>query len=233
MSPRPVREKQQKNLAESIKDVAFEQIARGGPTAVSLRAIARRLGITAPAIYNYFPDRGALIAAMAVDAFTSFGAALENARDACDISDWSPCFLAIGVAYRQWALEHAQQYRLIFGTPHESLPHPHELGSAPLRSFLVLVGVMNEAIRAGALRLPQGYVGSAPGLKSQFSAFAAAFPDYRPEAIYLGLEAWTKIHGIVSLELSGHLSSFVGGGIEDFVRSTMNGYAVQLRNEGT
>ena len=78
---RPIKKKQIPNLQEAIKETAWKQIAEFGAPALSLRAIARELKITAPAIYNYFPDRDALVTALIIDAFTSFGDWQLEARD--------------------------------------------------------------------------------------------------------------------------------------------------------
>ena len=67
---RPIKRKQITNLQEAIKETAWKQIAKFGAPTLSLRAIARELKITAPAIYNYFPNRDALVTALIVDAFT-------------------------------------------------------------------------------------------------------------------------------------------------------------------
>src|SRR5512133_4029030 len=117
MSPRPRRDEQQSNLQEAIKETAWKQIAEFGATALSLRAIARKLNISAPAIYNYFPDRDALVTALIIDAYTSFGDSQLEARDAIPVDDVKGRMSAIGMAYRNWALTHPQRYQLIFGTP--------------------------------------------------------------------------------------------------------------------
>ncbi|MBN8655204.1 MAG: TetR/AcrR family transcriptional regulator, partial [Anaerolineae bacterium] len=114
---RPSKKTQIPNLQEAIKETAWKQIAETGAAALSLRAIARELKITAPAIYNYFPDRDALVTALIIDAYTSFGDYQIIARDAQAEHDLAGQLQAIGLAYRQWALEYPQRYQLIFGTP--------------------------------------------------------------------------------------------------------------------
>src|SRR3989304_6687408 len=84
---RPIKKKQIPNLQEAIKETAWRQIAEFGAPALSLRAIARELKITAPAIYNYFPDRDALVTALIIDAFTSFGNWQLEARDSVPEED--------------------------------------------------------------------------------------------------------------------------------------------------
>src|SRR5512147_1369778 len=113
MSPRPRRAEQQPNLQEAIKETAWKQIAEFGAAALSLRAIARELNITAPAIYNYFPDRDALVTALIIDAFTSFGDWQLEARDSVSEDDTKGRLEAIGLAYRDWANTFPQRYQLI------------------------------------------------------------------------------------------------------------------------
>src|SRR5512138_1152405 len=114
---RPTKRKQIPNLPEAIKETAWKQIAEFGAPALSLRAIARELKISAPAIYNYFPDRDALVTALIIDAYTSFGDWQLEARDAVPEKDMKGRLHAIGMAYRNWALTYPQRYQLIFGTP--------------------------------------------------------------------------------------------------------------------
>src|SRR5918996_6238926 len=97
---RPIKNKQIPNIQEVIKETAWKQIAEYGAPALSLRAIARELNITAPAIYNYFPDRDALVTALIIDAYTSFGDWQLNARDSVASNDSRQKLEAIGLAYR-------------------------------------------------------------------------------------------------------------------------------------
>src|ERR1051325_6096942 len=99
---RPIKKKQIPNLQQAIKAVAWRQIAEFGAPALSLRAIARELKITAPAIYNYFPDRDALVTALIIDAYKSFGDSHFEARYAVPASNVLGRLKAIGVAYRIW-----------------------------------------------------------------------------------------------------------------------------------
>src|SRR5688572_31739720 len=106
---RPIKKKQIPNIQEAIKEAAWKQIAEYGAPALSLRAIARELKITAPAIYNYFSDRDALVTALIIDAFTSFGDWQLEARDSVRADDLSGQLKAIGLAYRNWAHAYPQR----------------------------------------------------------------------------------------------------------------------------
>ena len=225
MSPRPRRNQQQTNLQEAIKETAWSQIAEFGSQALSLRAIGRSLRITAPAIYNYFPDRDALVTALIVDAFSSFGQALEAARDALPKDNLAGRFTAVGQAYRNWAVSHPEHFLLIFGTPVRGYEFSdNKLGSAPINSFLVLVGVLDDAQRAGELYPPEGYVHWTPALQAQAQALCNMKIAYDPLTIYLATEAWAKVHGLTALELNGSLPAFLGQSVDDYWCSEIEAY---------
>ena len=100
-----------------ILAAAWKQIADEGAAALSLRWIGRRLGITAPAIYNYYPDRDALVSALIIAAFSAFGDTLAQAVSALPEEEHIRRRRALGHAYRGWALTYPERYQLIFGTP--------------------------------------------------------------------------------------------------------------------
>src|SRR5574339_1013477 len=140
---RPIKKKQIPNLQEAIKDTAWKQIAEHGAPALSLRAIARELKITAPAIYNYFTDRDALVTALIIDAFTSFGDWQLEARDSLQPENLKGRIEAIGLAYRDWAHAFPQRYQLIFGTPIPGYVGPVEkILPSSARSLSALVSVV-------------------------------------------------------------------------------------------
>jgi AcrR family transcriptional regulator len=212
MSPRPRRNEQQSNLQESIKEVAWKQIAEFGAAALSLRAIARELGITAPAIYNYFPDRDALVTALIIDAYTSFGDSQIAARDAVPAEDLKGRMLATGLAYRDWALTHPQRYQLIFGTPIPGYAAPLEtvLPSAA-RSVSALVSVV-DALRAAGRLKAEGF----PEVKDEFKLGFEMWKNFGGNFDTLSLSVavliWARVHGIISLEIAGNLPPFGADG---------------------
>jgi AcrR family transcriptional regulator len=216
------------DLQTAIKETAWKQIAEQGAAALSLRAIARELHITAPAIYNYFPRRDDLVTALVADAFTSFGSALELARDACPPNDHAGRFRAISLAYRQWAVTYPQRYLLIFGTPIAGYELGAEAGPAAQRSFLVLVGVLGEAYQAKKIRLAPKYVALTPGLLARYQVLNQTGMPYAPVVTQLALASWSWIHGLASLELYGYLADFLADQAEAFIRFEIERYLQML-----
>lgn len=205
---RPIKNKQIPNLQEAIKETAWKQIAEFGAPALSLRAIARELKITAPAIYNYFPDRDALVTALIIDAFTSFGDWQIEARDAVPEGDHIGRMSAIGLAYRNWAHTFPQRYQLIFGTPIPGYEGPIEkIFPSSARSLTALVSVVEGLRLAGKLNID-----SFPKVKSEYKVSFEAWKTHGGNADILSLSVamliWARVHGIVSLEIQGNLPPF-------------------------
>jgi AcrR family transcriptional regulator len=205
---RPIKKNQIPHLQEAIKETAWKQIAEHGAPALSLRAIARELKITAPAIYNYFPDRDALVTALIIDAFTSFGDWQIEARDSVSENDLKGQLQAIGLAYRDWAHTFPQRYQLIFGTPIPGYEGPMEkIFPASARSLSALVSVVEGLRVAGKLN-----VDSFPKVKAEYKVSFEMWKTYGGNADLLSLSVamliWTRVHGIVSLEIQGNLPAF-------------------------
>jgi len=206
--PRPKRDQQQIDLRGRIVAAAWEQIATRGAPALSLRAIARQIGITAPAIYHYFPDRDALVTELTIEAYTSLGDSQLAARDAVAAGDPVGRLMATGIAYRQWALTHPQHYQLIFGTPIPGYLAPAaRIFPAAARSFGALVSAL-EALRV-ADRLDAGLLPQAePGYESAFGLWKSYGGEADILSLSLALLIWARVHGLVSLEIAGSLPPF-------------------------
>ena len=125
--PRPKQGQPGPNLNQAIRATAWSQIAQNGASSLSLRAIARELNITAPAIYNYFPSLYDLVTALIVEAFNSFAEAQQSAVDPLDKNEHNQRLSALGKAYRDWAVTYPERYQLIFGTPIPGYHAPAEV----------------------------------------------------------------------------------------------------------
>jgi AcrR family transcriptional regulator len=205
---RPIKNKQIPNLQEAIKETAWKQIAEFGAPALSLRAIARALKISAPAIYNYFPDRDALVTALIIDAFTSFGDWQLEARNTVSTDDSRKKLQAIGLAYRNWAHTYPQRYQLIFGTPIPGYEAPaKKVFPSSARSISALFSVVEELRAAGKLSTE-----SVPTVNEKYRAYYDQWRKYsgdvNPLSLFVAMIIWARVHGIVSLEIQGNLPPF-------------------------
>lgn len=212
MSPRPSKNAQHVHLADSIKTTAWRQIAASGAASLSLRAIARELGITAPAIYNYFPDRDALVTALIIEAYTSFGDCQMAARDSIPAEDLEGRLRATGQAYRAWALTYPERYQIIFGTPIPGYVAPFEQTfPSAARALGVIVSVV-EAIRAAGRLKADSFPQVTTGHEEAFGMWK----NYAGQADVLSLSVavliWARVHGLVSLEISGNIPPFGASG---------------------
>jgi AcrR family transcriptional regulator len=211
------RERQRDSTREEIISTAWKQVGEVGAVGLSLRGIAREMGMTAPGLYRYYKDRDALVTALLVDAFNSFAAALEAGRDTCAADDHAGRFRAMGKAYFQWGATHPQRYALLFGTPIQGYMFAEELGPVVQRSFLVLQGVIGEAQAAGKIVGEWADIRLPTNLKSQYAALTKMGMPYSPLVTHLALSVWAMIHGVTSLYLYNYLNGFLGEQMEVFV----------------
>jgi AcrR family transcriptional regulator len=206
---RPTLKKQIPNLQEAIKETAWKQIAEFGAPALSLRAIARELKITAPAIYNYFPSYDHLVTALIVDAYTSLGDSQKATLEGVSKEDGVTRFSALGIAYRDWAVAYPQRYQLIFGTPIPNYDAPEDT-TTPAAAWALLplietVQILSDEgnLRAERLAKPSAQLKSMLEDWKQFTGDVAG-----TEVLYVAYVVWSRVHGLMMLELGGQLPSF-------------------------
>ena len=227
---RPIRQKQTPNLQEAIKETAWKQISQYGAPALSLRAIARELKITAPAIYNYFPDRDALVTALIIDAYTSFGDWQINARDSVSAGNHRKRLEAIGLAYRNWAHAYPQRYQLIFGTPIPGYKPPAEkVFPSSARSISALFRVVEEARAAGKLNTVSFRTVNEK-YKIYYDQWRTYVGEVHPQSLFVAMIIWARVHGIVSLEIQSNLPPFGEKG-DALYRFELNSIATQFIKE--
>jgi AcrR family transcriptional regulator len=190
-----------------IKEIARRHMAEKGAAALSLRAIAREMGMTSPALYRYFASRDDLVTALIVDAYNAFADALEAARDSCAENDHAGRLTAIAHAYRNWALVSPQEYALIFGTPIPAYEAPPDVtGPVAARSMMVFLGILLSAQQSGQADFSDARANYSPAVQAQIQPWIDKLLfGGDPAILYLAISSWGMIHGLVSLEIFGHL----------------------------
>lgn len=209
---RPVNQQLHQARREEILVAARAQLAEEGLGGFSLRAIARRIELAPNALYTYFPCLDDLITALLVDAFQQFAAAIA-AADNAECPDYAHRFGSVCMAYRAWAVAHPTDYDLIFGRPIPGY-HAPEAVTSPLaiQALSVGLGVLVDAARAGRLQPPPYYQDIPPTVATVIAA-QPYHPDASPALRSLMLSVWSRLHGMVMLEIHGNVDQAVG----DFV----------------
>ncbi|MEU9959433.1 TetR/AcrR family transcriptional regulator [Streptomyces sp. NPDC050982] len=191
------RERYRTQVRTEIKERAWEQIATAGATALSLNAIAKQMGMSGPALYRYFAGRDELITELIRDAYGSLADTLRAAAESgADLA-------VLAHALREWALADPHRYFLVYGTP---VPGYH----APDDVTGIAQDIMVTLLDACAALPSDGPATPFDTHLESHRQWAAGHPA-PPAALHRGLALWTRLHGVLSLELAGH---FTGMGFD-------------------
>jgi AcrR family transcriptional regulator len=199
------RQRLHEATAAEIKAVACDLMARVGSSSLNLRAVAREMGITPSALYRYFVNREAILTALITDAYDALGETVEQAVEQAPSDQTCTAILAAVHAFRRWALEHPQEYGLIYGTPVPGYEAP--VGSteqAAMRTNRVLLSLMSDAVRRGLLQLP-GDETLPAGLCAMFSRLGSQEPkaqfELPPAGWMLAMQFWAVLYGAINAEV--------------------------------
>ena len=206
MSASGVRARVRAEMTEEIKAVARRHLATDGAN-LSLRAVARDMGMASSAVYRYFASRDELLTALIIDAYDKLGTAVEAADAATDPDDLRGRWLAVGRAARRWALDNPAEYALIYGSPVPGYAAPRDTIAPAQRPPVTLVGILGHGMATGRLTAPPADELPAP-VHRDLAAIVEAFFPLVPEALLArGMAGWTQLFGLISFELFGRLDN--------------------------
>ncbi|MGW6422232.1 TetR/AcrR family transcriptional regulator [Nocardia sp. NPDC055053] len=185
-----------------IKRIGREHLASQGAAALSLRAVARDLGVVSSAVYRYVRSRDELLTMLVVDGYNALGNAVDAALAGAP-DDPATRFRTVARTVRAWALAEPAWYGLLFGTPVPGYAAPAEDTEAPgVRVIATLLGIVDSAYRAGQLSAPATEPVISASTTGDFSAireqFGLAAPDW---LIAVALTAWTTLFGAVNFDV--------------------------------
>ncbi|MEU0074880.1 TetR/AcrR family transcriptional regulator [Streptomyces sp. NPDC006332] len=205
-TPGGARARARIEVTAAIKDEARRQLAAEGAAKLSLRAVARELGMVSSALYRYFPSRDDLLTALIIDAYNSVGERAEGAYAAAVDAGPVRCWTAVCEALRTWALESPHEYALIHGSPVPGYSAPETTIPAAARTGLVLIGIVRDAHQGPGLSLTP----LPAELRPEAERIAADFaPELPPEALGALVAAWAELYGLISFELFGQFNGVV------------------------
>jgi AcrR family transcriptional regulator len=208
-TPPSRRDRPRVTAAAEIKETARRLLAAGGPPAISLRAIARGMGITAPAIYRYFPSLEALVADLCTDLYNELSEVLE-AVGVSDQRGWEGPAAAGRLAemartFRRWSVTHPAEFALMFGNPvagADAFEEGSALYAAGARFGAAFLGPFADLWRRNPIPIP---IPPAQTLSAHLRPYFTRYGDDLPvDAVYLVISAWARLYGVVALEVFGH-----------------------------
>jgi len=197
-----MRDRYRAQVRAEVKQAALRQLAQSGPAGLSVSAIGKELGVSGPALYRYFASRDELLTELVIDAYDDLADALRAATTDAPGQQPQARFEALARGYRSWALAQPHRYRLLFGPP---LPgydaHAQRLVAASEASMDLLLGVLRQL----GNRTPAP---PAEPLAGQLAAWAHTHAfDVDPAAALHAILIWSRLHGLVSLEIAGNFAS--------------------------
>jgi AcrR family transcriptional regulator len=203
------RDRLRQATAAEIRQTARRILVAEGPDAVSLRAIAREMGMTAPALYRYFTSREDLIRHVVADIFAELAADIRAAVSRASETDGSVTAKLIAACqeFRRWSLGHHEEFGLVFGSP---LPGMHELDDevidpCALQFSDTFFSLFLELWRKQPFPVPADEE-IEPRLRAQLARYREATGTALPLGTTLVfLQCWVRLYGVLSLEVFGHL----------------------------
>jgi len=202
-----VRARARAALTAEIKAAAKRQVAASGAASLSVRAVARELGMVSSGVYRYYPSRDDLLTALIVDAYNDVGELAEGA--AAGSAPFVARWVAMAGAIRGWALAYPHDYALVYGSPVPGYRAPETTVPAAARVGVVALQLLDDGVVAGEVRsdasaeLPTRVRTDLDDLRE---ATAPHVPD---DVLVRGLGAWAQLFGTITLELFGHMHNVI------------------------
>ena len=203
------RQRNRRELVDRITAAARVQLAAVGPAGLSLRAVARDLGLASSALYRYFPSRDALLTALITQAYDGLGQAAESA-DPGGPGDAGRRWLEICRACRSWALAHPHETALVYGSPVPGYAAPSTTIAPASRVPRLMATLLQDALADGELTPPRQSVPGLPLITEATREIAGRVTDPPYEdLVERSLVLWVVLVGAITFEVFGHLEQVV------------------------
>jgi AcrR family transcriptional regulator len=208
------RERVRAATVQEIKATARRLLVERGPESVTLRAIAREMGMTAPALYRYFASHDDLLRAVIADVYDELADALEAARDVVPEDEPGERLLVMARAFRTWSVDHRREFGLVFATPIPvAVDAPSPLDKAGSRFGAAFIGAFFELFKREPFPV-RSDAELPPALRDQLADYRDLLCRQIGDQVLklpLGsfetfLACWVQLYGFVALEVFDHLT---------------------------
>lgn len=208
-APRSARARARAEITAEILDAARRQLAEVGAAQLSLRAVARELGMVSSAVYRYVASRDELLTLLIVDSYDSLGEAAEAAAEASRRRSPRNRWVDVARAVRAWAVSHPNEYALVYGSPVPGYEAPQDTVVPGTRVSRLLVSIVAEAAATRRLE-PTLPVELPASTAAELRELAGLLEVDLPEQLLAAtLVAWTQLFGLVSFEVFGQTRGIV------------------------
>lgn len=215
------RERLRTETTADIKAAAWIELQASGLQDLSLRSVARRLGMAPSALYRYFENRDVLVTAMLIDAYSAFGAVLEKCYERAKATPRARAhgvYLEVAKEYRRWALDHPVEYKLIYGTTIPGYTGTEQTTQASMRATDVLLSIMSDLLAEDGLDTKAWKANLTPDLRRRFRGWTEKMPTPLPaESLLAALSCYATLHGAINVEMYSHLPPMLEGSEDLFV----------------
>jgi len=206
-APRTARERARAELSRAIADTARVHLEDRGAAGLSLRAVARDLGMVSSAIYRYFPSRDDLLTRLIIDAYNGLGDAVDAREAAIARDDLLGRWLAVAHGCRDWALQHPQEWALIYGSPVPGYAAPEATIGPGTRVSVTLITILADGFA-------QGITPDVTPVPTTVRRAMARLREFVPPVVddshlIAGFMARTQLLGHISLELDGQYTNTI------------------------
>jgi AcrR family transcriptional regulator len=204
------REANRAKVTAELMAAARSQLAQVGAAGLSLREVAREIGMVSSAVYRYVESRDDLLTQLIIEAYDELGAAAEGASathaDRPDLERWT----ATAHAVRAWAIEHPHRYLLLYGSPVPGYAAPDDTVVPGTRVTFALVGILRDADAGDRLARPASPVAIDDALADEMTTLAGVTgADVDPATIVMFLAAWTQMFGLIGFEITNQTRGIV------------------------
>ncbi len=203
------RERARVELTNEIKAAARRRLVAEGAAALSLRAVARDVGMVSSAVYRYFPSRDDLLTALLLDAYGSLADAAEATESGMARAGTARRWLGLADTVRTWATASPADFDLVYGSPVPGYDAPQDTVAPAERLSLVFLRIVTDGVASGEIA-PDSLTPIPRVVHAEFGRFRdLAGADVPDSVISRSLLVWTSLFGTLSFELHGHLRGLI------------------------